>query len=81
MHSSTNACRLRCSYLFLSTILGPSFLSMTLHAPSHSLLLLPNHRLPQIRRYVYCDVVRACDISPFVDTTGVQVRSRAAGLP
>ncbi|KXZ43074.1 hypothetical protein GPECTOR_104g80 [Gonium pectorale] len=25
-----------------------------------------------VRRYVYCDVVRACDINPFVDTTGVQ---------
>lgn len=29
--------------------------------------------LLQIRRYVYCDVVRVMDISPYVDTTGVQV--------
>lgn len=28
--------------------------------------------LPQIRRYVYCDVIRAVDINPHVDTTGVQ---------
>ena len=27
----------------------------------------------QIRRYVYCDVVRAIDISPHVDISGVQV--------
>lgn len=36
------------------------------------------HRCPlrthlQVRRYVYCDVVRACDINAYVDTTGVQV--------
>jgi hypothetical protein len=27
----------------------------------------------QIRRYVYCDVVRACDMSPHLDISGVQV--------
>ncbi|GLI69433.1 hypothetical protein VaNZ11_014044 [Volvox africanus] len=30
------------------------------------------HQVIQVRRYVYCDVVRACDISPFVDASGVQ---------
>ncbi|GBF94974.1 hypothetical protein Rsub_07475 [Raphidocelis subcapitata] len=30
------------------------------------------HRTIQIRRYVYCDVVRAADIAPFVDIVGVQ---------
>jgi hypothetical protein len=30
------------------------------------------HRTIQIRRYVYCDVVRAADIAPFVDIAGVQ---------
>jgi len=30
------------------------------------------HTLVQIRRYVYCDVVRAVDMSPYVDTAGVQ---------
>lgn len=27
----------------------------------------------QIRRYVYCDVVRATDMSPHVDVSGIQV--------
>lgn len=35
--------------------------------PAHA-----GHRTIQIRRYVYCDVVRAADIAPFVDITGVQ---------
>lgn len=30
------------------------------------------HDLIQIRRYVYCDVVRALDMAPYVDTSGVQ---------
>lgn len=30
------------------------------------------HRLIQIRRYVYCDVVRATDMSPHVDISGIQ---------
>ncbi|WIA21665.1 hypothetical protein OEZ85_000837 [Tetradesmus obliquus] len=30
------------------------------------------HRVIQIRRYVYCDVVRACDMSPHLDISGVQ---------
>ncbi|KAG2486702.1 hypothetical protein HYH03_014631 [Edaphochlamys debaryana] len=30
------------------------------------------HQVIQVRRYVYCDVVRAVDINPFVDTNGVQ---------
>ncbi|KAF8059710.1 hypothetical protein HT031_005118 [Scenedesmus sp. PABB004] len=30
------------------------------------------HRIIQIRRYVYCDVVRGCDISPHLDVSGVQ---------
>jgi hypothetical protein len=29
--------------------------------------------LAQIRRYVYCDVVRATDMSPHVDISGIQV--------
>jgi hypothetical protein len=46
--------------------------------PPSSLPLLtrPAPPPPQIRRYVYCDVVRAADISPFVDITGVQVGGR-----
>jgi hypothetical protein len=35
--------------------------------PTHA-----GHRTIQIRRYVYCDVVRAADIGPIVDITGVQ---------
>ncbi|KAI8471128.1 MAG: hypothetical protein J3K34DRAFT_468469 [Monoraphidium minutum] len=35
--------------------------------PSHA-----GHRTIQVRRYVYCDVVRASDISPFVDISSVQ---------
>jgi hypothetical protein len=31
----------------------------------------------QIRRYVYCDVVRACDMSPHLDISGVQVCAAA----
>lgn len=30
------------------------------------------HRMIQIRRYVYCDVVRATDMSPHVDISGIQ---------
>ncbi|GFR46349.1 hypothetical protein Agub_g7921 [Astrephomene gubernaculifera] len=30
------------------------------------------HQVIQVRRYVYCDVVRTCDINAYVDTTGVQ---------
>ncbi len=36
-------------------------------APPHA-----GHRTIQIRRYVYCDVVRAADIAPFVDVSGIQ---------
>jgi len=32
------------------------------------------HQVLQIRRYVYCDVVRAADISPSFDVSGIQVR-------
>lgn len=35
--------------------------------PAHS-----HHEVIQIRRYVYCDVVRTQDISPYVDVSGVQ---------
>lgn len=34
--------------------------------------------LLQIRRYVYCDVVRATDMSPHVDISGIQVGTSAA---
>ncbi|KAF6263735.1 PLATZ transcription factor-domain-containing protein [Scenedesmus sp. NREL 46B-D3] len=38
----------------------------------HCLSQHAGHRVIQIRRYVYCDVVRACDMSPHLDITGVQ---------
>lgn len=34
---------------------------------------MPSAALLQIRRYVYCDVVRATDMSPHVDISGIQV--------
>ena len=52
---------------------------------SHTYLLPP----PQIRRYVYCDVVRTVDINAYIDVEGIQVRCfqsialiiRSDGLP
>ncbi|KAL6747786.1 PLATZ transcription factor-domain-containing protein, partial [Haematococcus lacustris] len=38
----------------------------------HCICQHQGHQVIQIRRYVYCDVVRTTDIQPFVDTTGVQ---------
>jgi hypothetical protein len=34
---------------------------------------MPSAAFLQIRRYVYCDVVRATDMSPHVDISGIQV--------
>lgn len=39
---------------------------------SHCLSHHAGHRVIQIRRYVYCDVVRACDMSTHLDVSGVQ---------
>ena len=33
----------------------------------------------QVRRYVYCDVVRTIDINEFVDIDGIQVRFLTSG--
>eukprot|EP00879_Flechtneria_rotunda_P001724 GHRR01001887.1.p1 GENE.GHRR01001887.1~~GHRR01001887.1.p1 ORF type:complete len:268 (+),score=72.43 GHRR01001887.1:334-1137(+) len=39
---------------------------------AHCITSHSGHRLIQIRRYVYCDVVRASDMSPHLDISGVQ---------
>lgn len=57
-----------CTYFCMDCPISSTSTSLCIHClPEHQ-----GHSLLQIRRYVYCDVVRAHDISPHMDVAGIQ---------